>query len=1484
MIKRFTYLLAGMAAIAAMLPSTVSAQVGKAQLAIEKRLPGQASNLRQQPVEKLFPALKIRPMRADQSPFSLKKHSFIRQKTAKASTQLKAGGYIPSAYAVIGYDSNVSQDSVPYLSNFQLSAPLTFDKIGYTSALLPTNGATISDGKFTGVYFNTAYASYGIIVNYLVSFDLETGEMTEDEDLGSQYNLAAVETAVDPTDGSVFGEFFNSNVSGYEYGVIDYAAKSRTTIASTTRAMVALGVDNSGQPYGIATDGNLYKIDKSTGTETRIGSTGINVADYRGYYYSQTGEIDPKTNTFYWAAVDSSANSALYSVNLQTAAVTPVATGTFELSSLVIPAPEANEGAPGQATDISASFSGPSTTGTITFTAPSAKFDGTSLSGSLNYTITANGAQVATGTTTAGAVTTANVSLTEGVNNIIVTTSNSEGKSPNAKTTVYVGYDQPAAPSNVALAVDAQNNATVTWTAPTTTIHNGYLGDLKYDVYRYANKDTVKVATDLTTTTFTEKISSSALASYSYGVQAKNGTQASATATSNGQIIGSAFEVPYLEEFDDASSLDLFTIIDANNDTHTWSYYEGTARYRYDTYNAGDDWLITPPIRLKAGKTYTVAFKARNNGSTFPEKIEAKWGQGSTVADMTSALAPSTELTGGEWNIISNDITPTADGDYNIGFHAISDANEFYLYLDSVSVTQAADANAPDSVTNLKATADPSGALKVTLTFNAPSKAINGTAISALDSIEVRKGNTVLGTIKPAAPGSAQTFVDDKAVAGTNNYTIIAVNDKGPGRAAKASAYAGPDVPSAPDVTANDNLTSVKLTWPTVTGLNGGIIVPSEVKYDIYDVTDDGDLGNQIGTVTGGNEYDINLNTTEGEQTYKFWAMRASNAAGASQYSEAALVVGAPYTLPFSNSLAGGTLENQFMGLIRSNQSVTWTITTATSYDNDGGAAQFVNGDPDYSTFAGQSSLTTGKISLTGAQHPKLIFNYNGSVTTDGSLIAEIEHKDGSISQVWSENFTTGTGTWKTASIDLPTSVTSEPYIIVHFRGVANSGDYTSIYVDNIHVADPYQNDAAIDVTAPASRVKGQTADIVATLSNQGLDALSNLEVKISVNNKIIADTTIAKSLATFDQVTIPVSYRTTTLDESTSLNVKAEIVNANDLDDSNNSTTASIALTQADVNSPSNLQGTPTGELTWTAPATSFEDVNDNFESYTAWSTSNVGDWTFVNADGGYFGALTQSGADPNHGTAAAWEVWRPGDIFNSGQGLDPHAGDQCLASVFKVDANGRNYVNSDDWAISPQLSGNAQTVSFWVNNVNLQGNSYPETYQVLYSTTDKQTSSFTKIGNDYTQSNGTWTQISVDLPEGSKYFAIRRTSEGESALLLLIDDVKFEAGSGAVSYNVYVDGEFAGNTTDTDFNVTGDGTASHSYSVTAVYSDGSESAPVSIDLIVNGIDGIHTAMPADSYDVYTIGGAQIKHNAKNLSGLRSGVYVINGKKVLVK
>ena len=124
-------------------------------------------------------------------------------------------------------------------------------------------GSTIKDGKLCGLYLDQSMIEYGIIFLWYGWFDLETGEYDGEVTNVSNRSLIAYATATDPKTGEVFGEFTDQTMQSWEFGVVDYDTKTRTTIAETDNLYLAMGITSQGDCYGITDDGDLYRIDRT---------------------------------------------------------------------------------------------------------------------------------------------------------------------------------------------------------------------------------------------------------------------------------------------------------------------------------------------------------------------------------------------------------------------------------------------------------------------------------------------------------------------------------------------------------------------------------------------------------------------------------------------------------------------------------------------------------------------------------------------------------------------------------------------------------------------------------------------------------------------------------------------------------------------------------------------------------------------------------------------------------------------------------------------------------------------------------------------------------------------------------------------------------------------------------------------------------------------------------------------------------------------
>lgn len=242
-------------------------------------------------------------------------------------------------------------------------------------------------------------------------------------------------------------------------------------------------------------------------------------------------------------------------------------------------------------------------------------------------------------------------------------------------------------------------------------------------------------------------------------------------------------DVPYTADFTTEAPMSDFSIIDANGDGSTWSWSSsGYAFYKYNSSNAADDYLILP-VNLQAGKGYDVTVSAAANSASWPERFEVVYGAEPTVTAMTNTIIPSTDLTSTAYADYDGSFTVPADGTYYVAIHAISDADQFYLKVQSFSIEEGAEGSAPAAVDNFAVTPFSDGNIGATITFNAPTKALDGTDLAAGDitKIEILRDGAVIETINTPAPGSVQSYNDTGMSAGNYTYQAITYGASGIG-------------------------------------------------------------------------------------------------------------------------------------------------------------------------------------------------------------------------------------------------------------------------------------------------------------------------------------------------------------------------------------------------------------------------------------------------------------------------------------------------------------------------------------------------------------------------------------------------------------------------------------------------------------------------------------------------------------------------------
>ena len=1038
---------------------------------------------------------------------------------------------------------------------------------------------------------------------------------------------------------------------------------------------------------------------------------------------------------------------------------------------------------------------------------------------------------------------------------------------------VQASPEAPAAVDDLTVTTTVgELKTTLSFTAPTLSIGGDALtGDVTIEVLR--NGELVKTIENVapgSTQTYTDEVP--AEGAYVYKLVTYNAAGKGRTSKEQKVTVMLPKDLPYFVSFDETDAFYKFQVIDNNDDGSTWedNPSSNVAQYRYNWDNTADDYLVTQPLNLQAGRKYVVTINAACFNSDYVERFDVVAGKNATAEDLNISVIESTEVSSEAFTEYSGSFTADESGVYYVAIHATSAPNQYYLMVSSISVETSAEPTAPAAPT-LTATAAAMGELKATIEVTAPDKTVEGGALASITKMELYRGNDLVAEKSDVAPGSTITFTDEGIeTSALYSYNAVAYNESGRGeKSEKADVYVGIDQPEAPtEVTAVDHGGTVDFSWNAVgeTGLNGGYVIPSEVTYDIcslfvspYFVA----FGDVLGSVKGQTSVTVEYNTDEGdEQDYNYFAVRATNEATEdvdnAAWDYTALFTGKPY-----DSVVEGFAEGELHYFWDTNALL---MISNYSADNDGSALALISEE------AGLKTMVSGKLNLKDAADPKLVFAALGNNISKLHVLGSVDGKGN-----WSllQTFDL-TGDYQTYQLSLASLKNHERYAQIAFAAefvntcvlsddeIVSTGDY--FFLDNIRIGDILDNDLAIGASAPASITAGQTANIIVYVENKGTKAAKDYKVIVKAGEKELFSETVAEELSAFSLAQFATQMPTTVFDEAGDVNVTISVEYEADQNTENNTIAGYITVDEPTAAAPLDLtaENNDAGgaDLSWTAPDTQAEDVTEDFEN-------GPGEFTQIDGNLDGFG----------------WDY-----IYDEEYGeLNAHSGYGGMQSYSWL-PGGMGAVHVDNWIVTPLaiLDG---TFSFWA--AAQDGDWTDEHFAVYVSTTGNQSADdFTQVSEEFVASG--WSQeYTVDLSgyagqEG--YIAIRHFNSYDN-FALVVDDISFtKAPALPVEYNVYADeqliatvvGETTTYTVDADLLTEGE----HTFAVTAVYANGMESLPTTATInVVSGISQL--VADGQPVDIYTVDGRMVRRQATSTDGLR-GVYVVrygkDARTVIVK
>ena len=940
----------------------------------------------------------------------------------------------------------------------------------------------------------------------------------------------------------------------------------------------------------------------------------------------------------------------------------------------------------------------------------------------------------------------------------------------------------------------------------------------------------------------------------------------------------------------------LFTVLDVNGDGRGWNSTTHAGSYsacmgpNTADFQTADDWLISPGVTLEAGQDYTLSVELC--GTTKAEKtadFAIFMGSDVTPEAMSTVLVAKKTYAGATYTKVEKTFQVTDAGTYAIGIHCTTDkavntisrAKNFKL----VAAEPVVDAPAVGTVTYEPA---PKGELKINVVYTAPTKTQSGADLTEISKVDIYNW---------AKPDAADHVVLTDVTPG-REYTLTLPALEGQNNRIRATAYVGETAGDQLETTSfwvgpdntpldpvnvraalSDDFKSVILTWDAPqgeVGEHGGYIDPSALKYYIFDAFgsyyDPAIVEDAVSPCTISFE-------SETDQDFKaFQVTAAVNDYSASLGTFSNVVVtGQPYTAPWHESFTDcyygngwmqdlGTTGNMLTGLYYDEELQTNTDAPEgtepewlNSHDRDNGfllMLPYANGDA-----FGLNSL---KVDISGCAKPVFEFHYQGKGSQLEVKVAREEEDFRTVRTI--DLQAEPTDGWTLCRIPLD-AYKDARYIRIGYLMSAIHNDDThtwSVPVDNFRVIDLCATDTRITYMNLQPLKAGQASDVLVSVENLGENATAATTVSVLKDGK--TEATAEAGALQPDQVRqVKLSVTPTVLDAD-EVEISGLIVTEGDLVAANNTAgPAKVSVEHSDLPGVEGLQadkpGNNTVALTWTAPdfsaLTSPETVLETFdgEDCPDFSATTACGWKFYDRDGAQNYNFLKDYDNPFISATIGFQTF---DYIKSGMPESyypdamPHSGTRMLVA-WSCD------ITNDNWAVSPELSGNAQTVKFFARSFSI---GYPESFEVYYSDEGDTPEDFTEkleVGGypEDGKVSEEWTEYSADLPAGAKHFAIRHT--GTDTYALYVDDITFEKGAkypadlAVQAYNVWRDGESAANVAEAAHNDVLGEDGHHSYRVSAAYNYGESRAcePVEVDFAYDALDALEAAgISVSGYD----------------------------------
>lgn len=946
-------------------------------------------------------------------------------------------------------------------------------------------------------------------------------------------------------------------------------------------------------------------------------------------------------------------------------------------------------------------------------------------------------------------------------------------------------------------------------------------------------------------------------------------------------------------QWDQASFSQYFKVDNVNGDEQMYQFIVGNTgawptwpttnvRLRTPTnmtYTAADDWLLTnTPIRLEAGKEYTVKVTTSAYNANDPETVGVYLGTAASAASMSiTVVGPTKVATAFNTPIeLKANVTVPTTGDYYLGIQNTSSRTSgFWSVIHGFEISSDDNVAAPAKPAAPVLVADKDGKTEVKISTLVPELDVLGHKLPEITSLELYRDRAPLGySWTNCTPGQMTAeFVDNASrglTEGIHLYQVKAYNSAGESVMSDvATVYVGINVPGMPQnatLVPGSKDGEVKISWEAPTYDADNYIQNGALTYSLYSL--DGTAETLVADNLSALTYTHQAVDAQAAQKLVGYRVYASSAAGKSAKGADTPVIPAGKTLeaPYADSFANGE--------------------GAAVYEiiNNGGKFELINRyydaqDDDNGLLAYTGAAASDKAEIRSAYinvpaNGLLSFYYSGNQAgNSSSLTVTVDAGEGFAPVA---TLPLAGGSWELAMVDLKAYAGKR----VRF-GFAASGSEPAL-IDNLKLAARAAVDVAVvSLTAPASVKTSVDNTVSVKVASLGTTRPANAVVTLLQDGVAVGTATPDFSAGDVATVNFTLNVHVSVGEAVT---LTAEATAEGDADESNNASNPveiEVILPQLPSVSDLKAEGTDASvTLTWSKPSfegVQLESVVEDFESYAHLSEA-PGLWTLLDEDGVERASATYAGGHIFNGITGEKGGFFVLDTNGLHESLTAASGSNVLCSVAPAGSAER-----DEWIISPELDGSEQTIVLSFCAPMLEGGTVR--VELCESSTGTAPADFTMLQRNYVPGNS-WRSVRFIVNEETTHFAIHCVSDTYADVL--IDDITYRPSAAAsglemVGYNVYCDNQRLNSEllTAETFVHENVPAGEHKYYVTCVTNGGIES-PIS-NVALYGMAGIESiALDTQAVEVYTLQGIRVT------GAITPGIYIVRkggvASKILVK